>query len=86
LKTIIARFSEVKELQNKGETTGEDDEGEAIDVNKIDAALKSVGISMKDFFAGTEGLDSVLMRLAEKWDTLDFATQRYIATTAAGSR
>ena len=86
LKTIIARFSEVKELQNKGLSSGEDEEGESIDVNKIDKALKTVGISMDGFFAGTEGLDSVLMRLAEKWDTLDFTTQRYIATMAAGSR
>lgn len=86
LKTIIARFSEVKELQNQGKTAGEDSEGESIDVNKIDKALSSVGISMDAFFAGTEGLDSVLMRLAEKWDTLDFTTQRYIATMAAGSR
>ena len=86
LKTIIARFSEVKELQNQGKTVGEDEEGEAIDVNKIETALRTVGISMNDFFNGTEGLDSVLMRLAEKWDTLDFTTQRYIATMAAGSR
>ena len=41
---------------------------------------------MDAFFAGTEGLDDVLLRLAEKWSTLDFETQRYIATTAAGSR
>ena len=86
LKTIIARFSEVKSLQSQGQSTGEDEEGETIDVNKIDKALKSVGISMDGFFAGTEGLDSVLMKLAEKWDTLDFTTQRYIATMAAGSR
>jgi TP901 family phage tail tape measure protein len=41
---------------------------------------------MDGFFAGTEGLDSVLLKLSEKWDTLDFETQRYIATMAAGSR
>jgi hypothetical protein len=41
---------------------------------------------MEGFFAGTEGLDSILLRLAEKWGTLDFETQRYIATMAAGSR
>ncbi|MBQ6628090.1 MAG: hypothetical protein IJH65_04660 [Methanobrevibacter sp.] len=28
----------------------------------------------------------MLLRLAEKWDSLDVATQRYIATQAAGSR
>jgi TP901 family phage tail tape measure protein len=86
LKTIIARFSEVKSLREKGQNTGEDEEGEGINVNNIDKALKSVGISMQGFFAGTEGLDDVLLRLAEKWDTLDFETQRYIATMAAGSR
>ena len=86
LKTIIARFSEVKKLREEGVNTGEDEEGEAIDVNKIQGALRTVGISMDDFFAGAEGLDSILLKLAEKWKDLDFETQRYIATTAAGSR
>lgn len=86
MKTIIARFSEVKELVSQGQLTGEDTEGEIIDVNKIQGALRSVGISMNEFFAGTEGLDDVLLKLASKWDTLDFTIQRYIATTAAGSR
>ena len=86
MKTIIARFSEVKELVSQGQLTGEDTEGEIIDVNKIQGALRSVGISMNEFFKGTEGLDDVLLKLASKWDTLDFTTQRYIATTAAGSR
>jgi hypothetical protein len=74
LKTIVARFSEVKNLRSKGERTGKDEEGEAIDVNKIDKALKSVGISMNGFFAGTEGLDSILLKLSERWTTLDFET------------
>lgn len=86
LKTIIARFSEVKELQSQGLMTGVDAEGEAIDINKISTALRSVGISMDAFFTGQEGLDEVLLRLSEKWNTLDFTTQHYIATTAAGSR
>lgn len=86
MKTIIARFSEVKTLASSGQKTGKDTEGEEIDVNKIQTALRSVGISMTDFFNGTEGLDSVLLKLAEKWNELDFSTQRYIATTAAGSR
>ena len=86
LKTIIARFSEVKKLAQAGEATGADEEGEEIDVNKISEALRMIGISMDDFFAGTEGLDSVFLKLSEKWDTLDVTTQRYIATVAAGSR
>jgi hypothetical protein len=35
MKTIIARFSEVKKLRESGQTTGTDEEGEGIDVNKI---------------------------------------------------
>ena len=86
MKTIIARFSEVKSLKNQGLISGQDSEGEDIDVNKIQTALKTVGISMDSFFAGTEGLDSILLKLAEKWSSLDTETQRYIATMAAGSR
>ena len=86
MKTIIARFTEVKELFNKGQLTGEDEEGEAIEINKIDKALQSVGISLKDFLLGKQGIDDIFLDLASKWDTLDLATQRYIATTAAGSR
>ena len=86
MKTIIARFAEVKKLRSQGKSSGTDDEGEGIDVNKIQTALSTVGISMEGFFNGTEGLDSILLKLSEKWGTLDFETQRYIATMAAGSR
>lgn len=86
LKTIIARFAEVKQLREQGLSSGQDEEGEIIDVNKIQTALRTVGISMEGFFAGTEGLDDVLLKLSEKWGSLDFETQHYIATMAAGSR
>ena len=86
MKTIIARFSEVKELYSEGQLTGTDSEGEEININKIDAALKNVGISLNDFLTGKQGLDDVFLQLAERWNTLDLATQRYIATVAAGSR
>ena len=86
MKTIIARFSEVKKLYSEGQITGTDEEGEVVNVNKIQEALRTVGIDMSKFFTGKEGLDQILLRLAEKWDTLDVVTQRYIATQAAGSR
>lgn len=86
MKTIIARFTEVKELFDQGQLMGEDSEGQEININKIDEALKTVGISLKDFLTGAKGLDDILLELAGKWDSLDLATQRYIATTAAGSR
>ena len=86
MKTVIARFSEVKKLYSEGEILGSDEEGEEINVNKIQEALRKVGISMTGFFTGKEGLGDILIELASKWNTLDVATQRYIATTAAGSR
>lgn len=86
MKTIIARFTEVKQLFSEGMLTGKDSEGEEININKIDAALKTVGISLKDFLTGSKGIDDIFLELASKWNTLDLATQRYIATMAAGSR
>lgn len=86
MKTIIARFTEVKQLFDEDMLTGKDSEGEEININKIDAALKKVGISLSDFLRGEKGIDDIFLELASKWDSLDLATQRYIATTAAGSR
>ena len=53
--------------------TGEDSEGEVININKIDTALKTVGISLKDFLTGAKGIDDIFLELASKWDTLDLA-------------
>lgn len=82
LKTIIARFTELKE--NVAGTV--DSEFEDLDYNKVDKALKSVGVSLKDVTGQFRNLDEVFMELSQKWDTLDRNTQRYVATIAAGSR
>ena len=86
LKTVVARFTEVKKLYNEGELLGTDEEGEEIDVNKVSTALRSAGIDMNKYFTGQVGLDDIFMELASKWDSLDKVQQRYIATMAAGSR
>lgn len=86
LKTVLARFGEVKKLINTGDNTGTTDEGETVDVNKIDTALKSVGIRLTDTQGQMRALDDVLLDLAKKWNSLDSMTQRYLATMAAGSR
>lgn len=82
MKTIIARFTELKE--NVAGTA--DSEFEDLDYNKVDTALKSVGISLKDASGQFRNLDDVFLELSEKWNTLDRNSQRYIATIAAGSR
>jgi TP901 family phage tail tape measure protein len=86
LKTVIARFSEVKELYDTNQLIGSDEEGEEIDVNKISKALRVAGINLNEYLTGSKGLDDIFLELSKKWDSLDNVTQRYIATMAAGSR
>jgi hypothetical protein len=63
-----------------------DSEFEDLDYNKVDKALKTVGVSLKDANGQFRNLDEVFLELSSKWDTLDRNSQRYIATIAAGSR
>ena len=86
LKTVVARFSEVKKLVDEGTLKGTDEEGQVIDVNKVGAALRTAGIDLNKYFLGEVGLDDIFMELASKWDNLTAVQQRYIATQAAGSR
>ena len=86
LKTVIARFAEVKKLISQGEVTGTDEEGTEINVNNIEAALKTAGVALRDTTGQMRDLDDVFIELASRWDSLDTMQQRYIATQAAGSR
>ena len=82
MKTIIARFQELKKAPNE---IGEVD-GEVVDANKIEGALRSIGVALRDTEGQFRNLDDVFLEIASKWDSLDTNTQRYIATMAAGSR
>jgi TP901 family phage tail tape measure protein len=82
MKTIVARFTEMKKAIGDVVTV----EGEEVSVNKVDAALASVGVSLKNANGEFRDLDDVLLELASRWNSLDIMSQRYIATTAAGSR
>ena len=82
MKTVIARFQELKKSPDE---IGEID-GEIVDANAIETALRSVGVSLRDSSGQFRELDDVFMELSSKWNTLDKNTQRYIATIAAGSR
>ena len=86
LKTVIARFAEVKKLVSQGEDTGTDEEGTEVSVNKIEEALKTAGVALRDTTGQMRDLDDVFIELASRWDSLDTMQQRYIATQAAGSR
>ena len=82
MKTILARFTELK--TNVAGTA--DSEFDDLDYNKVDKALKSVGVSIKDATGQFRNMDEVLLELSSKWKGLDRNSQRYIATIAAGSR
>ena len=82
MKTIVARFQEMK----KDPTQLIDSEGVVMNVNKVDAALKSIGVSLTNTKGEFRDLDDVFLEISSKWDSLTQGQQRYIATTAAGSR
>lgn len=82
LKTVLARFNELtKDPAEIGEI-----DGEIVDANKVEKALRSVGIALTDTNGQFRDADQVLLEVAQKWNTMSIMQQRYIATQAAGSR
>ena len=82
LKKVIARLQELKKNPSEiGEV-----EGEIVDANKIETALRTIDVALRDTNGQFRALDDVFLDIAAKWDDLDTNTQRYIATMAAGSR
>lgn len=63
-----------------------DSEGEEMSLNKVDKALRSVGITLQDVNGQFRDFDDVILELAQKWDTIDVNARRYIATIMAGNR
>lgn len=82
MKTVIARFQELK----KDPALIEPVDGEMVDANKVETALNTIGVALRDTSGQFRQLDEVFLEISQKWDTLDVNTQRYIATIAAGSR
>ena len=54
-----------------------DSEGEEMSLNKVDKALRSVGITLQDVNGQFRDFDDVILELSKKWDTLDANAQRY---------
>ena len=82
MKSIISRYGEMTTDPSKLV----DSEGEEMSLNKVDKALQSVGITIHNAAGEFRNFDDVIMELAQKWDTLDKNSQRYIATVMAGNR
>ena len=82
LKSIISRYGEM----TSDPSAIVDSEGEEMSLNRVDKALKSIGISLQDTSGQFRDFDEVILELSSKWGTLDVNTQRYIATIMAGNR
>ena len=82
MKTIIARFTEMKKAASEVISV----DGEEVNANKTEAALRSAGVALRDVNGEFRDLDDVFLELSSKWNSLDKMTQRYVATMAAGSR
>ena len=82
MKSIASRYGEL----TKDPTKLIDEEGEQMDFNKVDTALRSIGISMHTADGQFRDFTEVILELADAWKTLDSTQQRYVATQFAGNR
>jgi TP901 family phage tail tape measure protein len=77
-KTIFARMREVTDIGKSME--------DGMTLNRVEKALQSVGVALRDDVGQFRNLETVLMDVGEKWDTLSSIEQAYLATALAGSR
>lgn len=73
LKSIISRYGEM----TTDPTALVDSEGEEMSLNKVDKALRSVGITLQDVNGQFRDFDDVILELSQKWNTIDVNAQRY---------
>ena len=79
MKTIIARFEDMKKDPMAILEDG-------VSANKVEAALATIGIALRDTAGEFRPLQDVMDELGMKWNSLTRNQQAYIATVAAGSR
>jgi TP901 family phage tail tape measure protein len=77
-KTIFARMREVTDLGKSME--------DGMNLNRVEKALLSVGVPLRNVSGQFRNLEHVLTDVGEKWDTLTSVEQAYLATALAGSR
>ena len=77
-KTIFARMRQLTDL---GKTVED-----GLDVNKVDNALKSIGVQLRNANGEFRDLDDVLIEVGGRWSSINRNQQAYVATTLAGTR
>ena len=76
MKTIIARFEDMKKDPMAILEDG-------VSANKVEAALATIGIALRDSEGEFRALQDVMDELGMKWESLTRNQQAYIATIAA---
>ena len=77
-KTIFARMREVTDLGKSME--------DGMSLNRVEKALLSVGVPLRDVAGQFRNLEDVLIDVGDKWEYLSGVEQAYLATALAGSR
>jgi TP901 family phage tail tape measure protein len=77
-KTIFARMREVTDIGKATE--------DGMSLNRVEKALDSIGVRLRDSSGQFRNLENVLTDVGEKWTTLTSIEQAYIATSLAGTR
>jgi TP901 family phage tail tape measure protein len=78
LKTVIARMRELTDLGKTFE--------DGMDLNRVETALKQVGVQLRDSTGQFREMQNVLTEVGMKWDTLNRNQQASIAVALAGTR
>ena len=78
IKTILARM---RELTDYGKTLEE-----GMDVNRVERALKQVGIQLRDANGQFRDMEQVLTEVGKGWDNLNTNQRAAIAVSLAGTR
>ena len=78
LKTVIARM---REMSDYGATLEDN-----VSVNKMENALKAVGVELRDTNGQFRDLEEIFNELGPKWSSLNTMQQQAVAQAAAGTR
>lgn len=78
LKTVIARMRELTDLGKTFE--------DGMDINRVEVALRQVGVALRDSSGQFRDMESVLTDVGMRWETLNANQQASIAVSLAGTR
>lgn len=78
IKTVLSRM---RELTDYGKTLED-----GLDINRVEGALRQVGIRLRDANGEFRSMEDVLTEVGTKWDTLNKTQQASVAVALAGTR